>query len=948
MNDWKAEIRRRLANLKLGPAREAAIVEELAQDLEDCYAESLARGVTEAEAHQQTLAELSGSELLARELRRVERQAALEPIILGTNRRTNMVADLWQDLRFGARMLRKSYGFTAIAVLSLALGIGANTALFSVVDAMLLKKLPVREPERLVMFESLTQPNFSYGGYGGNSHLDPKTGLQVGTSFPYQSFQRLREQQSVLSDIFAFSTGVVNVNADGRADVARAQIVSGNYHTGLGVKPFIGRTLADSDDQAAASPAVVLSYRYWQRMFNADPAAVGKQVNLNNLAFTVVGVTPPGFDGTMQVGSSPDVTVPIAWETSLSPERNRMSGAGMWWLRLMGRLKPGATAEQARAQLENAFQQSVVEHRTARQAQPQTPGAKPLPNLEPKDYPRLAVVSGSQGEMDVRRNYAPQLYLLLGVVGMALLIACANVANLLLARASSRQKEIGVRLALGASRWRLMRQLLTESVLLSTVGGLLGGVFALWIKNGLLSVGDWGGEGMKALDPKLDWRVFGFTLGLSLLTGLLFGSAPAWHATKVDLTPALKETGRSSSSVSRSLLGKSLVVAQVAMSLVLLIGAGLIARTLHNLQNVDAGFNRENLLLFTVTPSQLGYKEERLANLYRQMFARLEAVPGARAVTFSMETLLSGDSSNLGVYLAGASFTADADGRLISSGNSRILCVRENYLEAMEIPLLQGRRLNPQDDERAPRVVVVNQAFAKRFFPNESPVGKRFGFSADKVGQIEIVGVAGDAKYTSLREEIRPCVYIPWSQELRFVSNMTFAVRATGEPEALMATVREAVRSVNGNLPLARIKTQTEQADQSLRIERLFARLLIFFGLLALLLAGIGLYGVMAYSVAQRTQEIGIRVALGAQSRDVLKLVIKQGMLLALLGIAVGIGGAVGLTRLMKTLLYGVTATDPLTFGVIAGVLLAVALLACFVPAWRATKVDPLIALRSE
>jgi predicted permease len=948
MPEWKNEISARLAKLRLEPTRENAIVEELAQDLDDCYAELLAGGATESEAYQQTLAELSGHELLAHELRRVERQVAPEPIVLGPNRKTNMIADLWQDLRFGARMLRKSYGFTAIAVLSLALGIGANTALFSVVDAMLLKKLPVREPERLVMFESLARPNFNYGGYVGNDHLDPKTGLQVGTSFPYQTFKRLREQQSVLSDIFAFGSGVVNINADGQADVARAQLVSGNYHTGLGVQPFIGRLLTDSDDQAAASPVVVLSYRYWQRRFNADPATVGKQVSLNNLAFTVVGVTPPGFDGTMQVGSSPDMTVPIVWETSFSPERNRMSGAGRWWLRLMGRLKPGATAEQARVQLENAFQQSVVEHRMARQAQPQTPGAKPLPSLEPKDYSRLAVFSGSQGEMDVRRNYAPQLYLLLGVVGMVLLIACANVANLLLARAAARQKEIGVRLALGANRWRLMRQLLTESVFLSAVGGLLGIVFALWIKNGLLSVGDWGGEEMPALDPKLDWRVFGFTLGLSLLTGMLFGSAPAWRATNVDLTPALKETGRSSSGVSRSWLGKSLVVAQVAMSLVLLIGAGLIVRTLHNLQNVNLGFNRENLLLFTVTPSHLRYKEERLAQLYRQMFARLEAVPGSRAVTFMMETLLSGDSSNSGVYLAGANFTAAADGRFTSSGNSRILSVRENYLEAMEIPLIQGRRLNPQDDERAPRVVVVNQAFAKRFFPNESPVGKRFGFSADKASQLEIVGVAGDTQYTSLREEIMPCIYIPWSQELRFLSKMTFAVRAAGEPEALVNAVREAVRSVDSNLPLARIKTQIEQADQSMQIERLFARLLGFFGLLALLLAGIGLYGVMAYAVAQRTQEIGIRVALGAQIHDVLMLVIGQGMILALVGVAVGIGGAIGLTGLLRKLLFGVSATDPLTFVAIAVLLLMVALVACLVPARRTIKVDPVIALRSE
>jgi predicted permease len=863
-----------------------------------------------------------------------------------------MMNSFWQDLRYGLRMLRKNYGFTAIAVLSLALGIGANTALFSVVDAVLLKKLPVREPDRLVMFESHSGKNFSFGGYNGSSNTDPKTGMQVGTSFPYQSFKRMREQDSVLSDVFAFGNAGVNVNANGQAEVARAQIVSGNYHTGLGVQPFIGRTLTDSDDQPSASPAAVLSYRYWQRRFNADPAVVGKQININNLAFTVVGVTPPGFDGTMQIGSSPDVTVPIAWETQLNPERKRMTGAGMWWLRLMGRLKQGATAEQARVGLENAFQQSVVEHRTARQAQAQSQsqagGARPLPSLEPKDYPRLSVVSGSQGEMDTRRYYAPQLYLLLGVVGLVLLIACANVANLLLARAASRQKEIGVRLALGASRYRLMRQLLTESVLLSAVGGVLGIVFALWIKDGLLSVGNWGGEGMRALDPKLDLRVFGFTLGLSLLTGLLFGSAPAWRATKVDLTPTLKDTGRSSSGVTRSLLSKSLVVVQVAMSLILLIGAGLIIRTLHNLQSVDAGFNRENLLLLTVEPSQLGYKDERLTNLYRQMYARLDAIPGAHAVTSSTESLLSFSYSGLGVFLAGTNFSTNADGQFVSNGTSRILCVRENFLEAMGIPLLAGRPLSPQDDERAPRVVVVNQAFAKRFYPNESPLGKRFGFSVDKANQIEIVGVSGDAKYTSLREEIRPNVYIPWSQDLRFVGRMTFEVRAAGDPGALVAAVREAVRGIDSNLPVTDVKTQVEQANETLRMERLFARLLTFFGVLALLLASIGLYGVMAYSVAQRTQEIGIRVALGAQAGHVLKMVIGQGMILALIGVVVGIGGAFGLTRLIQTLLYGVSTTDWVTFTGVALLLSGVALAACFIPARRAAKVDPMVALRYE
>jgi predicted permease len=840
-------------------------------------------------------------------------------------------------------MLKKQYGFTTIAVLSLALGIGANTALFSVVDAVLLKKLPVSNPEQLVLFKSLTVPNFNFGGFNGTANPDPASGRMAATSFPYQTFKRLREQKGVLSEVFAFAGVGVNVNVDGQADIARAQVVSGNYYKGLGVQPFLGRVITDDDDQAAAPPVAVISDRYWQRRFNRDSATLGKQIKLNNVIFTVVGIMPPEFTGTGQVGSSPDISVPLAVEPQLTVDRSRMRGAGQWWLRLMGRLQPNATSEQARAALEGVFQQSVLEHRAARVP---APGQPPLPTLEPKDYPRLMVDSGSQGEMDVRRRVVPQLYLMLGVVALVLLIACANVANLVLARATSRHKEIAVRLAMGAGRWRLIRLLLTESVLLSLLGGALGLIFASWIKDYFLTVENWGGEGMNALNPQLDLRVLVFAFGLSLLTAVLFGIVPALRSTRIDLTPSLKETGRSSSGASNSLLSKSLVVTQLAMSLLLLIGAGLFLRTLHNLQTVRVGFNSENLLLFSVNPNLLGYKDAPLANLYRRIFDRLEAVAGLSDVTFSRNALLSGSLSGREVYLTETATSADGSSRELEE--MRIHHVRENFFGVMEIPLLLGRSLTPQDDERAPRVVVVNQALAQIISSNESVLGKRFGFTPAKPTEIEIVGVVADAKYGSVRDESPPTIYVPWSQELGSVGGMTFAVRPTGDPASLVPAIRQAVREVDPDLPVTGVKTQVEQANELLRNERLFTRLLSLFGLLALLLAAIGLYGVMAYAVTQRTKEIGIRMALGAQRHNVLKLVLSQGMTLTLIGVVLGTAGAIAVTRLLKGVLFGISPTDPLTFISIASLLAAVATLASYVPARRATKVDPLVALRYE
>ena len=854
------------------------------------------------------------------------------------------MTSLWQDLRYGAQMLLKHPAFTAVAVLTLALGVGANTALFSVVDAVLLKKLPVKDPDRLVLFKATwNYEKFGVGSFNGSNTHDEATRLTTGTSFPIQTLKRLRQEQAVLSDVFAFSPMELNFNAGRQAEVVSGQVVSGNYYSALGVPAVAGRTITDADDNAAATPVAVLSHRFWTTRFGNDPSVIGKQVNINNVAFTIVGVTPAGFSGTSNVGSVQDVSIPIAWEQQVAGEQTNMEGAGIWWLRLMGRLQPGATKEQAEATLLGPFHESVLEHRAGRQAQSETP----LRTVDPKDLPRLGVDSGSQGEMDARNGFAQPLRLLVGVVGLVLLIACANVANLLLVRGSSRKKEIAVRLALGASRGRLIRQLLTESVLLAAIGGALGILFAVWIKNGLLLVSEWAGREMSNLDPQLDLRVLGFTLGLSFLTGMVFGLLPALRTTDLDLTPALKDAGRSSSAIGRSWLSKGLVVVQVSVSVLLLIGAGLLIRTLRNLQHVDIGFNAHNLLLFDVEPAMLGYKDDKLVNLYHQAFGRLEAVPGVEAVTFSRNALLSWSSNTSSVFLP---HVLGPDGKPRDS-DAKVHTVRENFLTAMEIPLLMGRNLTEQDDARAPRVAIVNQAFARAHFANESPIGKCFSFGPEKPCEIEIVGMARDAKYTSQRDEVEPTVYQSWRQSLGRMSRGVFEVRTAGDPTSLIGPIRQAMQEVDSNLPLSNIRTQVQQADQTLAIERTFAKLLTLFGLIAQQLAAIGLYGVMAYAVSQRTHEIGIRMALGADRRKVLMMVVREGMTLTLIGIAIGLAGAYALMKYLETLtelLFGVEARDPWTFAAIAVLLAAVALVACLVPARRATKVDPLTALRYE
>jgi predicted permease len=838
-----------------------------------------------------------------------------------------MFGGIRQDLRFAFRMMRKNPGFTLIAVLTLALGIGANTALFSVVDAMLLRKLPVSRPEQLVLFRWLGGQRV-VRGFNGVRETDAATGLQTSTSISYPAFERFRDQNQTLASVFAFaSLGRLNLNADGQAEMAHWQAVSGSYFTGLDVPAVLGRMLTNEDDKAGAEPAAVISYRYWQRRFNSDPAVIGKVVYLSGAAFTIVGVTPREFWGTFDVGSAPNITVPIALLAQVSPEgAERKRSASNWWLHIMGRLKPGVSSAQAQAELTAILQRHVLE----------------LPNDAggQRVAPQIKLDSGSQGLMYARGIFSIQLAILMAIVGLVLLIACINLANLLLARAANRQKELAVRASVGASRIRLIQQLLTESVLLAVLGGGLGLLFADWGKDVLLALltANWNEF---VVDLRLDWRVLGFTALISALTGILFSLVPALRATRIELTPMLKENPGSEGPV-RSRLSKALVVTQVAMSLLLLAGAGLFVRTLHNQNQIDAGFDRENLLIFKVHPRSSGYETARLADLYRQITERIAALPGVSAVTSSVDPLVAGSYSTPHVKVPG--YTPRA-GENMSVG---LASVAPDFLATMGIPLLSGRELTSQDNQQAPKVAVVSQALAQRFFPNQNPLGRRLNIL--EMWEVQIVGVARDAKYGDLRGAIRPVVYLPYLQNQPGppAAEMSFTVRTAGDPITVMAAIRQAVQSIDRNLPISNVGTQNEVIARMFAKERLFAGLSSFFGLLALALVCIGLYGVMSYTVARRTHEIGVRMALGAQSADVLRMVLGESLVLVLTGSLIGLAAAFATMRWIAGMLYVPIAIDPLTIALATLLLLAVAALSGWLPARRAARVDPLVALRHE
>jgi predicted permease len=904
--------------------RETDIREELQFHLDEDADERQAGGLPGEEACLAAYRQLGNTTLIQEDMRTVWTWTLFE--------------QLAQDCRYGFRMMAANKTFSLLAILSLALGIGANTAIYSFMDALLMHSLPVSDPESLVVLNWRSKPT------GRDSVMHTMSGSTWGgeTSniagiFPFPAFETIRANSgAVFSPVFAYyPTRKVNLMVKGVAEQASGEFVSGDYFHGVGVPPAAGRMIVPDDDRMGAPALAVLSYALSQKRFGDPMSAPGQPILINGIPFTIAGVAPPEFHG-VDPAARPDFYVPLRTSLLL---RLRSGGndakayldPNYYWLEMMARLRPGVSLSQAQAALGPLFHQWV-----------RTTAAN---DRERANLPELMIREGAAGLDTLRRRYSKPLYVLLAMVALLLAIACANIANLLLARAAARRREMAVRLSIGAGRFRVIRQMLTEGVLLASAGGAAGVVFAIWGIRFLTLLLAKGSDDF-TLHPDLNWHVLGAASALSLLTGLLFGLAPALQSTRVNVFPALKQTRAgepgSGHGIRRFHLSQVLVASQIGISLLLLVAAGLFVRTLSNLQSIELGFNREDVLLFQLNARQAGHKDPGIFTFYGGLQRRFAELPGVRGASASHSPLLgSGTSSGQVVPV----------GREPKRGEgTHVLTAAPDFFATMRIPILLGRALDERDQPGSTPTVVVSEAYARKYFGDRNPIGEHiYGPRwALKIVDKEIVGVAKNVRYGELKGEFPMIAYFPFGQGPSQIDGMTFVLRTSGNPLRYVNSVREIVRQADRSLPVTDIKTQAAQIDQTMNQEIIFARLCTVFAIVALLIACVGLYGTMSYTVARRTGEIGIRMALGARRGDVIRMVLRQAFALSAIGLAIGVPVALGASKFVESFLFGVKANDTAALFLAVAILLSAVLVASYVPARTASRIDPLTAVRHE
>ena len=838
------------------------------------------------------------------------------------------LSNLGRDLRFSLRQLHRNPTLTLVAITSLGLGIGANTAIFSVAKKVLFDTLPVKDPKQLRMLTWVAGHDQKVPLVWGDASSNA-SGDRVSSSFSYPVFQELRKQTDAFQYLFAFKDVHMTAAVDGHPDLVSAELVSGNSFTALGVQPILGRILSPADDMGpGAGPVVVISEAYWTAHFSRSRSILGKTISLNGIPVTIVGIAPANFTG-LQIDTATQVFIPLTMQPLLVPRPQNSSVSLLdnpqsWWLLVMARLRPDVSEARAQAELDAVLRPAA------------TAG---MPDGNTPTQFHLQFQPGDRGLDYLKDTFAKPSYMLLSFAGLVLLLACVNLANLLLARAAAREREVSTRLALGAGRAGIVCQMLTESLLLSSLGGAAGLLVGYLGRNLIphLLAKSWSPETMP-LD--FDGRVVAFTVAVSLATGVLFGLAPAWQATRTNVNSGLKDAIHVTSSRQKMGLGKSLVIFQISLSAILLIGAGLFVRTLVNLSHTPLGFQPDNILLFRLDPPKTRYTSLQSTALYRQLEEKLAAIPGVRSVSLSTIAIV-GDG------YSGSTF--HVSGRPIVKGEGRIQMnvVGTDFLPTLGIPIMHGRGFDAHDTHISPMVAVINQTLAQKYFPNQDPLGQTFE-SEGSDGPIQIVGIAADTRYASLRAPTPPLFYLPYQQHADDVGRMVVELRTFADPTGIVNQARAVVASLDPNLPLIEVRTMTQQIDSSLSKERIFARLTAGFGMLALLLASIGIYGIMTYTVARRTSEIGIRMALGARADQVLCMVLREASWMALAGVAMGVSGALWLGRLLSAMLYGLKPSDPLTLITAAALLTIIALLAALGPARRASRIDPIRALRHE